>query len=186
MILQGETHKSYDYLSQVSGVLYKALRIKGILVSVEEELNFCTAVLDTQRIRFEDKFDYEVYVDKAVDTKTLLPSNILNNMADNCIKHGFSGINYTGIISIEILRRRHGITVVIEDNGKGRKAAQADKDQSKSTGTGLEICHHYVQLLNHDRKTNKLSFKIIDLYDKGNPKGTRCEFYVPDKLNLES
>lgn len=186
MILNGETDESYDYLSQVSGVLYKALRNRGVLMTIEDELNFCTSVLDTQCIRFKNRFEYEVYVDKEVNTETLLPSNILNSMTDNCIKHGFAGINYTGLISINIQHQRRGTLVIVEDNGKGRKAAQADKDQSKSTGTGLEICKHYVQLLNHERKTNKLSFKIIDLYTNDIAKGTRCEFYIPNDLSLDT
>lgn len=184
LILEGESHESYDYLSKVSGVLYKALRNRSILVTIDEELNFCTSVLDTQMQRFEGKFDYEVFIDKGIDLMWKMPSNILNSMVDNCIKHGFSGIDYQGMISIEIIKTTEGFKVVVEDNGKGRKAAQADKDQRKSTGTGLEICKQYVQLLNTDRKENLLSFSIIDLTDKENkPKGTRCEYYVPDDLS---
>ncbi len=187
LILEGESNASYDYLSRVSGVLYKALRNRSVLVAIDEELKFCTSVLDTQRQRFGDKFDYEVYVDKGIDLTRKMPSNILNSMVDNCIKHGFAGINYKGMINIEFVKKDKGFAVVVEDNGKGRAAAQADKDQTKSTGTGLEICYQYVELLNFDRKENLLSFSIEDLYhpDKS-PKGTRCKFYVPDDLKQES
>lgn len=183
LILEGESNASYDYLSKVSGVLYKALRNRSILVTVEEELNFCTSVLDTQRQRFKDKFDYEVFIDKGVDMHRYMPSNILNSMVDNCIKHGFSGIDSLGLITIEIIQKEEGLLLVVEDNGKGRDAAQADKDQTKSTGTGLEICHQYVTLLNNERKRNLLSFRIMDLYNEDKtPKGTRCEFFVPGDL----
>lgn len=183
LILEGESNESYDYLSKVSGVLNKALRNRSVLISIEEELNFCTSVLDAQRQRFKDKFDYEVFVDQEIDLSCKMPSNILNSMVDNCIKHGFAGIDYLGQISIELLQRDKGFLIVVEDNGKGRKAAQADKDQSKSTGTGLEICEQYVRLLNTGRKTPLLSFTIIDLWQEdASPQGTRCEYFVPDDL----
>lgn len=182
MILEGNSDESYDYLSQVSGVLYKALRNRGILVTVEEELNFCTSVLDTQQMRFKGRFDYDVFVEKEVDTSEMIPSNVLNNLVDNSIKHGFAGISYKGSISIEILKKEKGLLVVVEDNGKGRKVAHIDKDQSKSTGTGLDICYNYVALFNQNRKDNRLSFRIMDLYEGECATGTRCEFYVPNGL----
>ena len=185
MILEGKADESYDYLSQVSGVLYKALRNRSVLVTAEEELTFCTSILATQRIRFKNKFDYEVYIDKGLDINISTPSNILNSMTDNCIKHGFSGIDYPGLISIEMLERKHGMLIVVEDNGKGREAAIRDRNQKQSTGTGLDICYHYVKLLNRGRKSNFLSFKIIDLYKRGKASGTRCEFYIPYDLKLE-
>ena len=185
LILEGDSNESYDYLSKVSGVLYKALRNRSILVTIEEELSFCTSVLDAQRQRFKGKFDYEVFIDREVDLMLKMPSNILNSMVDNCIKHGFSGIEYFGMITIEILDREEGFLLVIEDNGKGRKAGLADQDQTKSTGTGLEICNQYVSLLNNERKNNRLTFYIFDLYnDDKSPKGTRCEYYIPNDLAL--
>lgn len=183
LILEGESNASYDYLSKVSNVLYKALRNKNILVTIEDELNFCTAVLDTQRQRFNGKFDYEVFIDKEVNMNRLMPSNILNSMADNCIKHGFAGIDYLGLITVELLKKEGGVLVVVEDNGKGCSAALAERDETKSTGTGLNICHQYVRLFNQHRKSNWLSFQITDLYTANDqPCGTRCEFYVPDDL----
>ncbi len=183
LILEGESNESYDYLSKVSGVLNKALRNRSVLISIEEELNFCTSVLDAQRQRFKGKFDYEVYVDQEVQLQWQMPSNILNSMVDNCIKHGFAGIDYMGMISIELLRCTDGFLIVVEDNGKGREAAQADRDQSKSTGTGLDICEQYVRLLNTGRKSSLLSFEIIDLRDEDlQPAGTRCEYFVPNGL----
>ncbi|MDA3853247.1 MAG: histidine kinase [Bacteroidales bacterium] len=186
LILEGKSNESYDYLSKVSSVLYKALRNRNILVTIEEELNFCISVLDTQRKRFDGKFDYEIFIDKDVDVNCLMPSNILNSMADNCIKHGFAGIEYLGLITVEFLKQEQGILMAVEDNGKGFDAAQVDKDQAKSTGTGLEICHQYVNLFNRHRKHNFLYFKIVDLYnDTKQPRGTRCEFFVPDDMMEE-
>ncbi len=187
LILSEESNKSYDYLSKVSDVLYKALSNREILITVQEELSFCSAVLDTQKDRFKDKFDYEMCVDKSVDLNQLIPSNILNGMADNCIKHGFANIDYKGFIMIELKPFEEGTLVVVEDNGKGRKASMVDREDKKSTGTGLDICHQYVTLFNQKRKRNFLSFGIVDLYaEDGKSKGTRCEFYVPNDLRKEN
>jgi len=183
LILEGKTNDSYDYLSKVSGVLYKALRNRNVLITIDEELSFCTSVLETQRQRFGYKFDYELFVDKGIDLQSKLPSNILNSMVDNCIKHAFADIAYSGMINIEVLKEKEGFTVVVEDNGKGRSAAKAAKDKHQSTGTGLDICYQYVELFNFGRKMNFLSFVIEDLYTADQkPSGTRCLFYVPNDL----
>lgn len=186
LILEGKSNESYDYLSKVSSVLYKALRNRNILVTIEDELNFCTSVMDTQRQRFEGKFDYEIFIDKGVDVNCLMPSNILNSIADNCIKHGFAGVEYLGLITVEFLKQEQGILMTVEDNGKGFDAAQVDKDQTKSTGTGLAICYQYVNLFNQHRKSKLLYFKVINLYkDNKEPRGTRCEFFIPDDMMEE-
>jgi len=183
LILEGNSNESYDYLSKVSKVLYQALSSREILVSLEEELDFCTSVLDTQHLRFKGRFDYEVFIDKGVDMNIHIPSNILNSMTDNALKHGFSGIDYLGFITIEIFKQERGVLLIVEDNGQGREAALKAKDQVKSTGTGLSMCFQYVKLFNQKRKVNLLSFHIIDLYNDDNTaKGTRCEFYLPSDL----
>lgn len=180
IILKGEKHDSYDYLSSISGVLYKALQNRGILVTVEDELNFCSHYLEIQQKRFEGKFDYVIDVDDDLDISNRMPSNILNSMVGNCIKHGFANIKYKGHITIEFTAKKEGMLIVVVDNGRGRKATQSNVDRSQSTGTGLDICNQYVKLLNTKRKRNLLAFNIIDLYDDyGNACGTRCEYYVP-------
>lgn len=184
LILKGEKNASYDYLSNISGMLYKALQNRSILVTIEEELSFCSLYLEIQQKRFVGKFDFEMFVDDQLDISHRMPSNILNSMAGNCIKHGFANIDYKGLITIEFAVKGEGMLIVVEDNGKGRSAPKVDVDPSKSTGTGLEICNQYVKLLNQNRKSNLLSFAIIDLFDDSKkPCGTRCEYYVPMGLS---
>ncbi len=185
LILEGKPSESYDYLTKVSAVLHKALKNKSVLVTVEEEITFCTSVLDAQMQRFEGRFDYELTVDKTIDEHWLMPSNILNNMTDNCIKHGFANIDYSGLIVIEFVKKERGFLVVVEDNGVGLSSSDKIAETETSTGTGLDICYQYVALFNATRKSNFLSFSIYDLYhNDGNPCGTRCEFYVPDDLKI--
>lgn len=183
LILDGNTNDGYDYLSKVSEILHKALKNKSILVSTENELSFCVKVLEAQKQRFIDKFQYEITIDKDADLEQKIPSNILNSMADNCIKHGFIGIDYLGLISIEIQKRDKGTLLIVQDNGIGRVSSKGLRNKAQSTGTGLDICEKYITLFNQGRKNNLLYFKITDLYNNEDvATGTRCEFYVPNGL----
>lgn len=185
LILDGNNNASYDYLSKVSEVLYKALHDRNLLIDIERELSFCASLLDIQQDRFKDKFEYGVSVDREVDLSQKIPPNVLNCFVDNCIKHGFNGIDYIGEITIEFLNKPEGVLLVVQDNGIGRELAKARIDKHKSTGTGLDICYKYVKLFNHNRKENFLHFSMLDvLNDDGTVGGTRCEFYIPKDLKF--
>jgi len=74
--------------------------------------------LEIQEFRFEDSFRYEIDVPEhlleySIQKLTLQP------FVENCIQHGFEGIEYIGLIRIYAEEERDGIAFYIADNGIG-------------------------------------------------------------------
>ena len=74
-----------------------------------------------EKLRFEDKFEYEIKVsDRCKDADILIPPMIIQPLAENAIKHGFiKGKREGGKLLISFECKGDKLTVTVKDNGKG-------------------------------------------------------------------
>ena len=69
-------------------------------VTIEQEKDFLNEYLELQKMRFPQKFSYEIKIADDLDADELMiPSMILQPFVENSIEHGFTGINYPGHVS---------------------------------------------------------------------------------------
>lgn len=95
-------------------------------ITIEQELEHVRSYLDIQKYRFEDLFEYEIIADEAIRSHMMLKLS-LQPLIENCIQHGFEGIEYMGFIRIEITEDDEQLYFKIEDNGHGIHADQMAK-----------------------------------------------------------
>ncbi len=89
-------------------------------VPLEDDLKALKDYIDTQIMRFGDKFTYEIQVDESINQKeTLVPPLILQPLVENCIQHGFKQIKHKGLIYIDIHKNNDKISFFVKDNGVG-------------------------------------------------------------------
>ena len=107
-------------------------------VPLREELEFLRAYLEIQRTRFRDRL--EVSVDAPPETlDALVPSMLLQPLAENAIRHGLSRRAAAGRLAVAASVRDAGHTLElrIEDDGVGLRDSGA-ASAPDSSGVGLQ------------------------------------------------
>jgi two-component sensor histidine kinase len=168
---------AYDYMNKFTQLLRGLINdAERIYRSLSEELEFVTTYLDLEKLRFGDRFNYEIFIDDNVNQREQVPKLVLHTFAENAIKHGLMSRPEGGFLKIKAVRDNNYLILSVEDNGIGRAKAEG---QSTSTGKGLRLTGEFYDILNQINKKPIKHF-IIDLYnDGGNSVGTRVEVWVP-------
>jgi sensor histidine kinase YesM len=168
---------AYDYMNKFTQLLRGLINdAEMIYRSLGKELEFVTTYLELEKLRFGEKFNYEIVIGNDVSLKEKVPKLVLHTFAENAIKHGIMSRPEGGALKINAEKQKKYLVLSVEDNGIGRKKAEG---LSTSTGKGLKLTGEFYDILN---KINKKPIKhlIIDLYDdKDEPAGTRVEVWVP-------
>lgn len=163
---------TYDYFTRFARMIRNILEDNDkISRLLSEEVEFVKNYLDLQKMRFKEKFEYEINIDDNVPPGTTVPKMIIQTYAENAVKHGLMHRKSGGLLSINVRQTNSQLLVTIEDNGVGReKASQLNSD---STHRGLKIMEQIIELYGKLYHTS-INQKIEDLADEGgNSMGTR-------------
>ena len=154
-------------------------------ITLEEEIQTIENYLELQKVRFPDKYDYQINVYEKLEPESIeLPPMLSQPFVENSIEHGFKGSDQKGNIVIRFYPEGEYLIMDIEDNGIGREKAQElimeqNKDH-KSLATKLTM--ERITVLNKNFK-QKIRFEIIDMKDEnGNAAGIRVVFEIPLSL----
>jgi two-component sensor histidine kinase len=171
---------AYDYMNKFTQLLRGLINdAERIYRSLAEELEFVITYLDLEKLRFGDRFNYEISIDGNVNQREQVPKLVLHTFAENAIKHGIMSRPEGGFLMIKAVRDNNYLILSVEDNGIGRAKAEG---QSTSTGRGLRLTGEFYDILNQINKKPIKHF-IIDLHnDTGESVGTRVEVWVPVEL----
>jgi hypothetical protein len=177
LIYLEDRHLAYDYMNKFTQLLRGLINdANRIYRSLGEELEFVTTYLDLEKLRFGDKFNYEIIIGEGVSQREQVPKLVLHTFAENSIKHGIMSMTEGGLLKIRVEKDNDYLILSVEDNGVGRAKAEG---QSTSTGKGLKLTGEFYDILNQINKKPIRHF-IIDLHDeKGDSLGTRVEVWVP-------
>jgi hypothetical protein len=177
LIYLEDRHLAYDYMNKFTQLLRGLINdANRIYRSLGEELEFVTTYLDLEKLRFGDKFNYEIIIGEGVSQREQVPKLVLHTFAENSIKHGIMSMTEGGLLKIRAEKDKDYLILSVEDNGVGRAKAEG---QSTSTGKGLKLTGEFYDILNQINKKPIRHF-IIDLHDeKGDSLGTRVEVWVP-------
>ena len=84
--------------------------------TVKEEVEMAEVYLQIEKIRFEDKLNYQIIVDDSVN-QYLLPRFLVQPLMENAVKHGLKATGQVTSIILEIKSEGHGIIVNVADTG---------------------------------------------------------------------
>jgi anti-sigma regulatory factor (Ser/Thr protein kinase) len=127
-------------------------------VTVEQEIDFLNEYLSLQKLRFPNKFAYNItFDDELAYDEVLIPSMIVQPFAENSIEHGFSDMIEAGLLTIHFSQTAGTLIVTITDNGKGLLTTV--KSPSDHISRASQIIKDRIYLLNIKLKT-KASFSI--------------------------
>lgn len=185
-VLKNDTDKAVNYLAKFSHLMRMILaNSSASFITLKDELKALTYYMDLEQLRFDDKFDYQITRDPAIDEEFVeIPPMLFQPYVENAVIHGFVNSPKPGLLEIAIKRLNSGtLLCTIQDNGIGREKAIEIRDRSgiKRQPKGMIITQERIEIFNKQSRKN-FSVKIIDLKDEhGEPSGTRVEFTIQYK-----
>ncbi|MCI5056218.1 MAG: tetratricopeptide repeat protein [Flavobacteriales bacterium] len=183
-ILKNQSIQSASYLAKFAKLMRLIIESSRMdLISLEEELKILEYYLDLQKLRFDNKLDFNISIDDQLDIEEIkIPPMLLQPFIENAVEHGIN--KSEGKIDIQFKDNKDSILISIQDNGIGIASSRsAEHKDRKSYST--QITKERIENLNA-RNKKILSFKIMDLNkDLGLPEnGTRIQFNIPYNLKI--
>ena len=158
-------------------------------ITLETEIEILEKYLKTQKLRFENRFDYQINVpEDLIFKKVLIPPMITQPFVENSIEHGQLNIIENGNISINFSEKDNMLFIEIIDNGVGRAESGKKKNSmNEHKSMALDITNRRVEIINKKYKS-KANISIGDLTDQKYT-GTRVQIFLPllnENLNFDS
>lgn len=173
------------YLSQFAEMIRMILDFsRKDYITLDSELKFLEHYLKLQQLRFENKFDYQLIIDKEIDTETtLLPPMMAQPFIENAIEHGIFYKTGKGNINITFNKNNKELEYIIEDDGIGLNASKKLRSytEPKHESLAMTITGERMQVLYNNIKKEP----IIELIDKKdldlNTTGVKVKFSIQFK-----
>jgi len=150
-------------------------------VFLEDEINTLTLYLELEKLRFENKFDFNIAVDPALDQETTeIPPLIVQPFVENSILHGIRMKKGKGLIGIDFRMNTHVLLCEVTDDGIGReKARQMIQRSGEHQSMGIQLIRERLDIFNKELQTD-CSFSIEDTIDvNGAVCGTKVLISLP-------
>ncbi len=183
-VVENKTHLASDYLTKFSRLIRLILdNSKNELIPLDKEIETLKLYLLMESLRFENKFDYEIYTDPNLDTSNILiPPMIIQPYAENAIWHGLMHKPDHGKVLISITtnqKNSSALVIKIKDNGIGRDRSGTIRSKSgnQNKSYGIDIT---LQRIRYFNPLNTV--EIHDLFDNSNkPAGTEVIIQLYNK-----
>ncbi len=185
-ILKKDERQTLKYLTKFSRLMRLSLdnsRAKWVIPN--DELDLIKVYLELEKLRFGDKFDYEINIDPVLNShKFLIAPMLAQPFIENAIKHGVNNlVNKKGliIVNVTLLLPQKNVLIEIDDNGIGRAMAKNKVSEltKNHLSAGVDITISRIKILCYESK-RAFYFHITD---KPNNGGTTVSFYLPHKVN---
>lgn len=151
------------------------------MISLQDEIQALTLYLEIEKLRFDEKFEYKITLDPAIDESFIeIPPMILQPYVENAIIHGLMHSPQKGHLNINISLNEETIICSIEDDGIGREKAAEIKKASgiERKSRGMLITKERLEILNQYSKDH-YTVNVVDLVDaNGKAAGTRVEVTI--------
>jgi hypothetical protein len=187
-IFDGDMTTSNRYIAGLGKLIRMTLNNSSrLLVTLAEEADYLTSYLSLEKMRFENKIDYEFVIEDGIDPLTImLPPMLVQPFVENALQHGLHHKpGDKGLIRIRIQRAAEKLKIIVEDNGIGRKAAAGMKKTGlkeylkEYSSKGMALTEDRIEIINKLYK-EPANIEISDLMDETySPSGTRVVITLP-------
>jgi len=165
-IATNDERTANKYLSDFSQLMRAVLEnSEEDFIPLTKEVELLELYTKLEHSRFQDKFDYDIAVDKAILIDDYqIPPMLLQPYIENAVWHGLRYKKEKGLLTIAIDKKNDSeITIAITDNGVGRKKSKAMKteNQKKQNSKGMGNIKKRVAILNEMYK-DKVDVYIDD------------------------
>jgi len=147
-------------------------------IRLSDEIELLQNYVQLEMVRFENKFSFELSVDPQLEIETIyIPSLLIQPYVENAILHGLYNKTGLGKLKLAIYEKDDTVIFQIEDDGIGRAAATELRKRNFPThkSMGIKLTEERLQLIN---QKHNVGFEIEDLFEDGQPSGTRVRIQV--------
>lgn len=110
--------KAKTAVTQLSNILRNTLLMdKSRDIELRDEISLVKDFLDLEKIRYEERLNYEFKIEDAV-LSSRIPPFIIQSQVENAIKHGISKLPAGGKVLIEALNQNQELVIRISNTGK--------------------------------------------------------------------
>jgi len=182
-LLDEDTTSSLTYLAKFAKLMRIILdNSQHTFIPVEDEIRGLELYLELESLRFEKSFDYEINIDKDINSFNYkIPALLLQPYVENSIRHGLLHKKDKGYLKVHIKKHDNSLFCMIEDNGIGREKSEMIKMEKgpMKKSLGSRITEDRINILN-SLYSDEIDVNYHDLTDeKGKPSGTRVEIKLP-------
>jgi len=147
-------------------------------ITLETEIEILQKYLETQILRFEDRFDFEIICpDELLFDNVQIPPMITQPFVENSIEHGQLHSVPNGKITITFSKKKDMLQVSIEDNGIGRTKSEELKISTEHKSMALQITRNRISIINE--KYNAAGYLLISDLDNKHKTGTKVLISLP-------
>ena len=155
------------------------------IITVKDEIEHARHYLTIQKIRYRNKFNYEININKEVLNFASIKL-IVQPLIENAIYHGMEFMSGEGEILIKAYKNNNELYIDVIDNGLGMLEevrasllTNVPKEKGKGSGIGLKNVHERIQLY----FGNSYGLEIYSELDEG----TTIRIHMPciDFYNLK-
>lgn len=149
------------------------------ITTVRKEVEHVQKYMEIQRVRMDEKFDYELQVEPGLE-ECKVPKLILQPFVENVLLHGFEALAEQGHIRITVSRAGENILFSVEDNGKGiEKELLVRLNRGEAASEKANENHGYAIGNVRDRIRLYSGNENGVRFDETMEKGTRVEIIFP-------
>jgi hypothetical protein len=184
-IYSNEPDKSSQFLVNFSRLIRLILENSPKeFIPIELETEILEKYLQAQKMRFENRFSYNLEIDDSLITAgAMVPPMITQPFIENAIEHGQLHTIDKGHITIRISQVNQMIQIQISDNGVGRKGAQKTKKINSHKSMAINITKERIEIINFKYKKQG-SIQMEDL-DKKKQTGTVVTILLPLHIDTD-
>lgn len=182
-IFTDEKEAANKYITTFSSLLRDSLIMSEMdYISLDREVRFIDRYLQLEKNRFPEKFNYEIVTHSTEPIeKVLVPTLMVQTLAENAVKHAFKGLDESGLVLIkyEYQSEKNLLKVTIEDNGIGLKNQYPDIIDTKDNQFGLNLLKRRIDIYNERSNRKSKATMQIDYRDPIKRSGTVITLNIP-------
>lgn len=171
------------YLTDFASLIRKNFEAaQQSFISLDQELENISLYLRLEKMRFQNKFSYEIIIDPTVEVEEwMIPTMILQPLVENALIHGILLSQINGELTIELRNQQHHLLIQLTDNGVGIANSQGLKQDRKHNSKATELISKRLAALSFFSK-HKLVFKNENAFDDVANPGNRVTIVLPHDL----
>jgi LytS/YehU family sensor histidine kinase len=180
-ILQNEKESAIIYLGSFAKLIRSMLNasVAG-KISLNEELQLLDNYLKMEKLRFKNRFEYEIDTSGIFDIYDIkIPPLLVQPFIENAVQHGISGRKNGGKVSVFFKEQGSFLLVTIEDNGGG---IQPLNDKKLHKSFGMSITRNRLNLLSGKKGLDFVRTETL-LDEEGQNSGTRVLIRIDISAN---
>ena len=180
-IVQNGTDSAIKYLSKFSKLMRLTLEYsKESLIPIDKEIESLQNYLELEQLRFNNKFQFEIIKDPAIEDDVALPPLLIQPFIENAIIHGVIPKKDNGTISIQFNVTDTSLNCTILDDGVGINQSRKNKENLvlAHKSMALDIIKKRLEMIT-EATSKEAHIEIVELTEGITITGTKVLLQLP-------